>query len=65
MKRTSTDETIRRTSIVDTVTERLRREILSGEIEPGGRIRVGELEIDVLFASAPYAGAVADSAATN
>jgi DNA-binding GntR family transcriptional regulator len=44
MKRTSTDETIRRTSIVDTVTERLRREILSGEIEPGGRIRVGELE---------------------
>src|SRR5687768_6614208 len=44
MKRTSTDETIRRTSIVDTVTERLRREILSGELEPGGRIRVGELE---------------------
>jgi DNA-binding GntR family transcriptional regulator len=38
------DETIRRTSIVDTVTERLRREILAGEIEPGGRIRVGELE---------------------
>ena len=44
MKRTAPDETIRRTSIVDTVTERLRREILSGEIEPGGRIRVGELE---------------------
>jgi DNA-binding GntR family transcriptional regulator len=44
MKRAATDETIRRTSIVDTVTERLRRELLSGEIEPGGRIRVGELE---------------------
>jgi DNA-binding GntR family transcriptional regulator len=44
MKKAATDETIRRTSIVDTVTERLRREILSGEIEPGGRIRVGELE---------------------
>lgn len=44
MPRGSRDETIRRTSIVDTVTERLRREILSGEIEPGGRIRVGELE---------------------
>jgi DNA-binding GntR family transcriptional regulator len=44
MKRVTTDETIRRTSIVDTVTERLRREILRGEIEPGGRIRVGELE---------------------
>jgi DNA-binding GntR family transcriptional regulator len=44
MKRAVTDETIRRTSIVDTVTERLRRELLSGEIEPGGRIRVGELE---------------------
>lgn len=44
MKRAATDETIKRTSVVDTVTERLRREILSGEIEPGGRIRVGELE---------------------
>ena len=44
MKKLPADETIRRTSIVDTVTERLRREILSGEIEPGGRIRVGELE---------------------
>jgi DNA-binding GntR family transcriptional regulator len=44
VKRAATDETIRRTSIVDTVTERLRREILSGDIEPGGRIRVGELE---------------------
>ena len=44
MTRAATDETIRRTSIVDTVTERLRREILSGEIAPGGRIRVGELE---------------------
>lgn len=44
MARPATDDRIRRTSIVDTVTERLRREILSGEIEPGGRIRVGELE---------------------
>lgn len=44
VKRATTDETIRRTSIVDTVTERLRQEILTGEIEPGGRIRVGELE---------------------
>ncbi len=30
--------------MVDVVTERLRRELLTGEIEPGGRIRVGELE---------------------
>ena len=44
MRRAGPDETIRRTSIVDTVTERLRQEILAGEIEPGGRIRVGELE---------------------
>lgn len=38
------DETIPRTSMVDVVTERLRRELLTGEIEPGGRIRVGDLE---------------------
>jgi DNA-binding GntR family transcriptional regulator len=44
MTQEAIDETIRRTSVVDTVTERLRREILSGQIEPGGRIRVGELE---------------------
>ena len=44
MRHTTSDETIRRTSMVDTVTERLRRAILFGEMEPGGRIRVGELE---------------------
>lgn len=44
MKPAPADETIRRTSIVDTVTVRLRREILSGEFEPGARIRVIELE---------------------
>lgn len=38
------DETIPRTTVVDTVTERLRRELLTGVIPPGGRIRVGELE---------------------
>lgn len=38
------DETIQRTSVVDTVTERLRDEILRGEIQPGERIRVAALE---------------------
>ncbi len=37
-------DTIRRVSIVDSVTERLRRSLLSGEIMPGERIRVAELE---------------------
>jgi DNA-binding GntR family transcriptional regulator len=35
---------IRRTSIVDTVAERLRGDILDGSIQPGERIRVSELE---------------------
>src|SRR5919108_1482781 len=34
---------IRRTSLVDDVTERLRAEILAGEIAPGERILVGDL----------------------
>jgi DNA-binding GntR family transcriptional regulator len=37
-------QAIRRTSIVDTVTERLRGEILDGSIQPGERIRVSDLE---------------------
>jgi DNA-binding GntR family transcriptional regulator len=37
-------EAIGRTSIVDTVTERLRGEILDGSIQPGERIRVAALE---------------------
>lgn len=38
------EETIQRTSVVDAVTERLREEILRGEIQPGERIRVSALE---------------------
>src|SRR5439155_5033057 len=37
------DHTIQRVSLVDNVTERLRGALLSGEIKPGGRIRVAEL----------------------
>jgi DNA-binding GntR family transcriptional regulator len=38
------DDTIQRVSLVDNVTERLRGSLLSGEIKPGERIRVAELE---------------------
>jgi len=38
------DETIQRVSMVDNVTERLRRALLSGEIKPGEPIRVSKLE---------------------
>ena len=38
------DHTIQRVSLVDNVTERLRGALLSGEIKPGERIRVAELE---------------------
>jgi DNA-binding GntR family transcriptional regulator len=37
-------DAIPRTSVVDTVTVRLRRAILTGEIAPGERIRVADLE---------------------
>jgi DNA-binding GntR family transcriptional regulator len=37
-------ETIQRVSMVDNVTERLRRALLAGEIKPGARIKVAELE---------------------
>lgn len=37
-------DTIQRVSMVDSVTERLRRSLLTGEIQPGERIRVAELE---------------------
>jgi DNA-binding GntR family transcriptional regulator len=40
----SRDDTIRRVSLVDDVTERLRSALLIGEIQPGERIRVTELE---------------------
>jgi len=38
------NDTIRRVSVVDDVTVRLRRSLLAGEIKPGERIRVSELE---------------------
>ena len=38
------DETIKRVSVVDNVTDRLRRAVLEGEIPPGESIKVGELE---------------------
>src|SRR5215210_7203242 len=37
-------ETIQRVSVVDNVTVLLRRALLAGEIKPGERIRVAELE---------------------
>lgn len=38
------DEAIQRVSVVDSVTDRLRRALLAGEIKPGQRIKVAELE---------------------
>src|SRR5579871_1857286 len=38
------DDTIQRVTVVDNVTVRLRRALLEGEIKPGERIRVTELE---------------------
>jgi DNA-binding GntR family transcriptional regulator len=38
------DDTIQRVSIVDNVTVRLRRALLAGEIKPGERIKVTDLE---------------------
>ena len=38
------DDTIQRVSMVDNVTERLRRALLAGDIKPGERIKVAELE---------------------
>lgn len=38
------DDTIQRVSLVDNVTERLRRALLAGEIKPGEQIRVTALE---------------------
>jgi DNA-binding GntR family transcriptional regulator len=40
----SPDDTIQRVSLVDYAAERLRRDLLTGEIEPGERIRVTSLE---------------------
>jgi len=40
----SNDETIQRVSVVDNVTIRLRGALLAGEIKPGEKIRVAELE---------------------
>jgi len=37
-------DTIQRVSMVDNVTERLRHDLLAGEIRPGERIKVAELE---------------------
>src|SRR5919201_5149385 len=38
------DDTIQRVSLVDNVTERLRSALLTGDIQPGERIRVTALE---------------------
>lgn len=38
------DDIIQRVSVVDTVTDRLRRALLAGDIRPGERIKVAELE---------------------
>ena len=38
------NDTIQRVSMVDNVTERLRRDLLAGEIKPGERIKIAELE---------------------
>lgn len=38
------NDTIQRVSMVDNVTERLRHDLLAGEIMPGERIKVAELE---------------------
>ena len=38
------NDTIQRVSVVDTVTERLRHDLLAGEIKPGERIKFAELE---------------------
>jgi DNA-binding GntR family transcriptional regulator len=40
----ASNDTIQRVSVVDDVTVRLRRALLAGEIKPGERIRVAELE---------------------
>jgi DNA-binding GntR family transcriptional regulator len=42
--RASSDDLLRRVSLVDYAAERLRRDLLSGDIEPGERIRVTSLE---------------------
>jgi DNA-binding GntR family transcriptional regulator len=42
--KTLRDDTIQRVSMVDNVTERLRRALLAGDIKPGERIKVAELE---------------------
>ena len=41
---THSEDTIQRVSLVDYAVERLRRDLLTGEIEPGERIRVTKLE---------------------
>ncbi len=38
------NDTIQRVSLVDNVTERLRHDLLAGEIKPGERIKMAELE---------------------
>jgi DNA-binding GntR family transcriptional regulator len=40
----TTTDTIPRVSAVDNVTDLLRRALLAGEIKPGERIRIAELE---------------------
>jgi DNA-binding GntR family transcriptional regulator len=54
----SDDETIQRVSVVDNVTVRLRGALLAGDIRPGEKIRVGELEKSLGVSHIPIREAV-------
>ena len=55
---TSSNETIQRVSVVDNVTVRLRGALLAGEIKPGERIKVAELEKSLGVSHIPIREAV-------
>ncbi len=55
---TSGNETIQRVSVVDNVTVRLRGALLAGEIKPGERIKVAELEKSLGVSHIPIREAV-------
>src|SRR5918994_544887 len=52
------DDKIRRVSMVDNVTERLRRALLAGDIKPGERIKVAALEKSLGVSHIPIREAV-------
>lgn len=54
----SESDTIQRVSVVDNVTERLRGALLTGEIQPGERIKVAELEKSLGVSHIPIREAV-------